>query len=266
MQVYRGMDVGTAKPDAAILSEIPHHLIDLVDPSEECSLTRWAGEARKAVDAIEARGNRALLAGGTGLYFNALVDGLRTPPRYPDVRRCLEGEADTTALHRRLCRLDPRAAAKMEPSNRRRVLRALEVTLGSGRPFSSFGPGLDAYPPTRWRIAGLWLPRRVTAERIARRFERMVKAGLVEEVEQLRRRPGGMSRTARQALGYREILAFLENGTDLSEAVEQAVKRTRTFSRRQRVWWRRDPRITWFGAPENPLAVIPQILGDWRLP
>lgn len=265
MQVYRGMDIGTAKPDHAARSEIRHHLIDLADPAEDWSLTLWTDEARQAVDAIDARGKRALLAGGTGLYFHALVDGLEAPGRYPEVRRCLESEPDTPALHRRLGELDPPAAAKMEPSNRRRVVRALEVTLGSGRPFSTFGPGLSAYPPTRWRIAGLWLPRRVTAERIARRFERMIGSGLVEEVDQLRRRPGGLSRTARQALGYREVLAFLETGGDLSDAVERAVKRTRGFARRQRVWWRRDPRITWYGSPENPLAAIPQILGDWRL-
>lgn len=266
MQVYRGMDVGTAKPGPAERREIPHHLLDVADPSEEWSVARWAVEARRVVAGIESRGRRALLVAGTGLYFRALVDGLHAPGRYPEVLRCLEAEADTAALHRRLSRLDPLGASRMEPSNRRRVLRALEVTLGSGRPFSSFGPGLGDYPPSPWRITGLWLPRPVVAARIRRRFELMLRAGLVEETEQLRSRPGGMSRTARQALGYREVLAHLEGGVALEEAAEEAVRRTTSFARRQRVWWRRDPRITWYGSPLDPLTVIPEILGNWRVP
>jgi tRNA dimethylallyltransferase len=266
MQVYRGMDVGTAKPGPAERSDIPHHLLDVADPAEEWSVARWAGKARRAVEGIESRGRRALLVAGTGLYFRALVDGLHTPGRYPKVLRCLEAEADTAALHQRLSVLDPLGASRIEPSNRRRVLRALEVTLGSGRPFSSFGPGLDAYPPSPWRIAGLWLPRPVVAERIRRRFERMLDEGLVEETDRLRSRPGGLSRTARQALGYREVLAHLEGGVGLDEAAEEAVRRTRSFARRQRVWWRRDPRITWYGSPLEPVAVIPEILGNWRVP
>jgi tRNA dimethylallyltransferase len=139
------------------------------------------------------------------------------------------------------------------------------VTIGSERPFSSFGPGIDAYPPTRFRIAGLWLPRPVVAARIATRFDSMMAEGLVEEVRRLAKSPTGLSRTARQALGYREILAHLEQeqDTNLDDNVAQAVRRTRAFARRQRVWWRRDPRITWFGASENPLAVMPALLRDW---
>ena len=162
--------------------------------------------------------------------------------------------------------LDPVAATRMEPTNRRRVLRALEVTLGSGRPFSSFGPGISHFRPTRWRLAGLWLPRPVVAARIESRFAAMVGGGLVGEVEGLRRRPGGWSRTARQALGYREILAHLEDGVPLDAAVAEAVRRTRAFARRQRVWWRRDPRLRWYGAVENPFAVTAELLGDWKDP
>lgn len=265
MQVYRGMDVGTAKPGWAERQEIPHHLVDLADPAEEWSVARWLAEAGPVLAGIEARGKRALLVGGTGLYFQALVDGLQAPGRYPQVRRSLETEPDTAALHRRLGDLDPLAAARMEPSNRRRVLRALEVTLGSGRPFSSYGPGLGAYPATPWRIAGIWLPRPVVAGRIARRLELMVGRGLVEEVDRLRMRPQGLSGTARQALGYREVLAHLEGGVDLEAALAQVVVRTRGFARRQRVWWRRDPRVTWYGSADNPLAVTPEILGNWRL-
>lgn len=261
MQVYRGMDVGTAKPTPAERAEIPHHLVDLADPADEWSVTEWAAAARTAVVGIEARGHRALLVGGTGLYFQALVDGLEPPGRYPEVRAQLDLDKDTAALHRRLSRMDPVAAARMEPSNRRRVIRALEVSIGAGRPFSSFGPGMTAYPATPWRLAGVWLPRHVVAGRIGLRLREMVEAGFVEEVERLSR--AGMSRTARQALGYREILRHLGGEVSLEDAVAEAERRTRAFSRRQRVWWRRDPRIAWYGSPDNPLAVIPQILGDW---
>jgi tRNA dimethylallyltransferase len=266
MQVYRGMDIGTAKPTPVEQAEVPHHLLDLADPNEDWNVTRWVALARQAVAAIEARGHRALLVGGTGLYFRALVDDLAPPGQYPDVRARLSREADTAALHRQLGGVDPLAAARMEPSNRRRVLRALEVTIGSGRPFSSYGPGIGHFPATPWRLAGIWLPRPVVAARIRVRLAAMVEAGLVGEVAQLRARPGGMSGTARQALGYREVLAHLEHNVPLTAAVADAERRTRAFARRQRVWWRRDPRVRWFGAVDNPLAVMPLLLGQWREP
>ena len=266
MQVYRGMDIGTAKPHRSEQMDVPHHLIDLADPDEDWTVTRWAAEARRALAGIEDRGHRALLVGGTGLYFQALVDGLIPPARYPEVRADLENEPDTRVLHRRLAEIDPLAATRMEPSNRRRVVRALEVCLGSGRRFSSFGPGLGHYPPTTWRLEGLWLPRPQVAARIGRRLADMVEQGFVEEVASLLAGGRGLSRTARQALGYREILSHLEHGVPLDAAVDEAERRTRAFARRQRVWWRRDPRIRWFGTIENPLAVIPQILGNWRKP
>jgi tRNA dimethylallyltransferase len=266
MQVYRGMDIGTAKPTRAERSEIPHHLLDLVDPAEQWSLTRWAAEARRVMAGIEARGHRALVVGGTGLYFQALVDGLCPPGRYPAVRADLDRDPDTIALHRRLAALDPVAATRMQPSNRRRVLRALEVTLGSGRPFSSFGPGLAEFPATSWRIAGLWLPRSVIALRIHGRLSAMCRAGLIDEVAALRASNGGLSRTARQALGYREVLAHLEEGVPVPAAMALTDQRTRAFARRQRMWWRRDPRVRWYGAIDNPFAVMPQLLGDWKQP
>jgi tRNA dimethylallyltransferase len=151
----------------------------------------------------------------------------------------------------------------MEPTNRRRVLRALEVTVGSGRPFSAHGAGLDLHPPTRFRMAGVWLPRPVVADRIRRRVDDMLAAGLLAEVRGLAAAPAGLSPTARQALGYRELLAHVEEGVPYEEAVERTVARTRAFSRRQRMWFRRDPRIRWFGAAGNPVAVLPALLGDW---
>jgi len=267
MQVYRGMDVGTAKPTPAEQAEIPHHLIDLADPSEDFTVTRFQAAFAEALAGIEARGHRALLVGGTGLYLRAVVDDLSPPGQWPDVRSQLEAEAaadpDPASLHRRLRELDPVAAGRMEPTNRRRAMRALEVTIGSGRPFSSFGPGLDVHagsgPATRFRMAGIWLPRPVVAARIEARVHAMVAGGLVEEVERLAARPEGLSRTARQALGYKELL----DGLSLDDAVAETIRRTRAFSRRQRMWFRRDPRITWFGAADNPFAVLPSLLGDW---
>lgn len=266
MQVYRGMDIGTAKPDLAARGGVPHHLLDLADPSEEWTVTRWLAAAREALAAIEGRGRRALLVGGTGLYFRALVDGLTPPGRYPQVRAELDADPDTAGLHGRLAALDPLAAGRMLPGNRRRVVRALEVTLGSGRPFSSFGPGLDTYPAVPWRIAGLAPPREALAGRIARRWDGMLAAGLLDEVRTLAARPGGLARTARQALGYRELLAHLEDGVPLAAAGDEAVRRTRAFARRQRVWWRRDPRIAWYEVGDNPVAVTARLLGDWSAP
>jgi tRNA dimethylallyltransferase len=254
MQVYRGMDIGTAKPSPAERAEVRHHLLDLADPGEEFTVTRFQQAFRAALAGIDARGGRAVLVGGTGLYLRAAVDDLTIPGRFPPVRDELEAEPDTAALHARLQGLDPVAAARMEPGNRRRIVRALEVTLGSGAPFSSFGPGLDAYPPTRFRLIGVDLPSEVVAARIAARYGEQLAAGFVAEVRRLAADPRGLSRTARQALGYRELLSHVEDGVPLHEAVDLAVRRTRKFARRQRAWFRRDPRIEWLRA-DDPAAL-----------
>ena len=263
MQVYREMDIGTAKPSAVEQAEVPHHLIDLADPDEEYTVVRFQAAFAEALAGIEARGHRALLVGGTGLYLQAVVDGLSIPGQWPDVRVGLEAEADTERgverLHARLLQLDPVAAARMEPTNRRRVVRALEVTVGSGQPFSSFGPGLEAYPPTPFQLIGVALPVDVVRRRIAERYAAQLDAGFLAEVRALATRPGGLSRTARQALGYRELLAHVEDGRPLDDAVDDAVNRTRQLARRQRAWFRRDPRITWFHAEDDPVSVLPSL-------
>jgi tRNA dimethylallyltransferase len=242
MQVYRGMDIGTAKPTAAERAGVRHHLLDLADPAHAFSVAEWRAAADDALAAIAARGGRALLVGGTGLYLRALVDDLDLPGRFPEVRAELDAEPDTTALHARLAAADPVAAGRTEPGNRRRVVRALEVTLGSGRPFSSFGPGLDAYPPVPVAQVGLRPPLDVLDRRIAERVEAMAAAGFVDEVRGLL---GRLGPTAGQALGYRELGAALEAGTSVDEALELTVQRTRAFARRQLRWFRRDPRIRW---------------------
>lgn len=264
MTVYRQMDLATAKPTAAARAEVPHHMLDLVDPDEEFTVSQFQRAARGALEAIAARRHRALLVGGTGLYLRAVVDELTLPGRWPEVAAPLERQADRPggleALHRRLAELDPLAASRIAPANRRRVVRALEVTVGSGRPFSSFGPGLEAYPPTGFVLIGLPYVPEVVDRRIQERFCAWMGAGLLDEVRALAGRPEGLSRTARQALGYRELLAHVEGGAPLEACLDEAVRRTRSFARRQWSWFRRDPRICWVAEDQDPVAVVAKAL------
>ena len=245
MQVYRGMDIGTAKPSVAEQSEIVHHLLDVCDPDDDYTVARFQRDCLAVLADIEERGKRAVLVGGTGLYLQAITDDLEIPARFPDVRIELEAEPDTAVLFARLEGLDPLAASRMEPTNRRRVVRALEVTLGSGRPFSSFGPGLEEYPSAPFPVMGLAMEREVLDQRIVQRYEQQMADGFLAEVQTLVDRPAGLGRTARQALGYAELLDHIENGTPLGDALETAVTRTRRFARRQQRWFGRDPRIHW---------------------
>ena len=276
MQVYRGMDVGTAKPTPAEQSAVPHHLLDLAAPSEEFSVARFQAAAAEAIAGIEARGRRALLVGGTGLYYQAVVDGFDLPGENRSLRTELYQRAEDAdgraALLAELARLDPEAAGRIEPGNTRRIVRALEVTVGTGRPFSSFGPGVFAARPAQLRVAavGLWLSRRAGAQRIEARIAAMVDDGLVEEVRRLAAAPGGLSRTAREGIGYKEVLDHLEGSVPtLAAALRRTAERTRQLARRQRMWFRRDRRIAWIGCDGNSLAALPAVLATWgqrRLP
>ena len=245
MQVYRGMDIGTAKPSAADRTAVPHHGLDLVDPAEEFTVTAFQEAGDAALAGIAARRGRALMVAGTGLYLRVVIDELDPPGQWPEVRAALEAEPDTVALHTRLAQVDPVAAARMEPGNRRRVVRALEVVLGSGQPFSEFGPGLTTYPPSEVVQIGLRWPRPVLSRRIEERFTAMLDAGLLAEVKTLAEQPGGLSRTAAQALGYRELLEHLAGERTLDEATDLAVTRTRQLAIRQLRWFQRDPRVRW---------------------
>jgi tRNA dimethylallyltransferase len=264
MQVYRGMDVGTAKPTPAERAEVRHHLLDLVDPSDEFSVADFRDAYDAALVGIAARRHRAVAVGGTGLYLRAVLDRLDLPGRYPPVRADLEAEPDTVALHRRLRELDPVAAARIEPGNRRRVIRALEVTIGSGRPFSSFGPGLEHYPPLATVLVGLRIPRDELDRRIAERVRRQLDDGFADEVARLRAATPNRSRTAAQALGYPELVEHLDGRLGRSEAETAIVDRTRRFARRQERWFRRDPRIMWVeaGSGHNPLVTVEPLLED----
>jgi tRNA dimethylallyltransferase len=269
MQVYRGLDIGTAKPTARQRAAVPHHLIDVAEPSEDWSVARFQVAARDAVADIEARGKRALLVGGTGLYLQAIVDPLTFPPEDRSLRAEFEAEVATpeglARAYTELARIDPVAAARIEPGNSRRIVRALEVIRLTGEPFSSFGPGMQAYGTTVFpvSIVGVTLPPDVLARRIEQRFAAMRDAGLVDEVRGLVAH-GPLSRTARQAIGYKEVLAHLDGSEpSLDAALDQAVARTKRFARRQVRWFRRDPRITWLEVGENPCEALPSLLALW---
>lgn len=246
MQVYRGMDIGTAKPSPEDRALVPHHCLDLVDPCDEFSVADYQLAYQGAVPTIDGR---PLLVAGTGLYLHAVLDGFDVPGRWPAVRRQLEEDADLDGLYARLGALDPVAAGRIEPGNRRRIVRALEVTIGAGRPFSTYGPGVGAHPPTDAVMIGLRWPRPALAERIERRVHAMIAAGLPDEVRRLQA-AGPLSPTARQALGYKELL----DEPDEAAAVAAIIRRTRQFGVRQERWFRRDPRVRWISIDHDPIA------------
>jgi tRNA dimethylallyltransferase len=265
MQIYRELDIGTAKPTAADRNAVVHHLIDAANLDEEWSVARFQSEARAAVNDIERRGKRALLVGGTGLYVQAVVDDLRFPGEDLELRRELEAWTEqpggVAAAYEELKHADSTAAARIDEHNARRIVRALEVIRLTGKPFSSFGPGIASFGPTAFPIelAGLWLPRDVLARRIDARVKTMRDEGLEDEVDRIGSR---LSRTARQAIGYKELID-LPSGDDVDGAFATIARRTRSFARRQRMWFRRDPRITWLASAENPCATVPALLALW---
>jgi tRNA dimethylallyltransferase len=263
MQVYRGMDIGTATPTPGERRRVRHHLLDLVEPDADFTVAEFQRAYRSALADIARRDHRAILVGGTGLYHRAVIDDLELPGEWPEVRaRLLDelAEVGPAALHARLSTIDPLAASRMEPTNERRIVRALEVCEGSGRPFSSFGPGLDAYPRTEVTQIGLAWDRDRLSARIDARVRNMVDAGLVDEVAAIASATG-FSRTAAQALGYKEILDHLRGECSLDEAVARVIARTRQFAIRQIRWFRRDPRVRWIDVVDDPVtAALPPVL------
>jgi tRNA dimethylallyltransferase len=249
MLVYRGMNVGTAKPTAAQRAVVPHHLIDLVEPSEPFSIAMYQRAARSAIEGVRARGRRPLLVGGSGLYLRAIVDDLAFPGTDPAVRSELEREAAAVGaarMYERLATLDPVAAGRIEPANVRRTVRALEVPAITGRPFSAFAEAWERYDPRAVRAAGLRMERDALIARIRVRVEAMLRAGWLGEVRGLIDRGLGGWLTSSQAIGYAELALHVRGEVALEEATETIVKRTATLARRQMAWFRRDPRIRWF--------------------
>ncbi len=264
MAVYRGMDLATAKPSLEERATVRYHLLDVLGPSEELTVRRFQSLYEAAIEGIAARRRTALLVGGSGLYLRAAVDGLAIPPTDPRVRGELEDEArrdgGLAGLYDELVAKDPDAAARIDPRNERRVVRALEVLRASGRRFSSFGPGLTRYPETDVAMYGIAFDAARTDEAIGARFSAWMAAGLLDELSSLLAARGGLSRTARQAAGYRQLLEHLEGGVELDTAVANAVAATRRLARRQWRWFRRDPRIIWVDGAEEATRE----LASWR--
>ncbi|GII55049.1 tRNA dimethylallyltransferase [Planotetraspora thailandica] len=262
MQFYRGMDIGTAKLSAAERRGVPHHLLDIWPVTRTASVAEYQGLARPLIEELEAKGRPPILAGGSGLYVRAAIDDLDFPGTDPDIRARLEAELAETGpapLFARLTTLDPVAAEKILPSNGRRIVRALEVIELSGRPFSATMPSYDAvYDSVQ---IGVEVPRPLLDERIELRVARMWEAGLVEEVRRLAGEGLAEGRTASRALGYAQVLRFLDGEWTEEQAREETVRATRRFARRQESWFRRDPRVVWlpFDAPdlaERALALV----------
>jgi tRNA dimethylallyltransferase len=249
MTVYRGMDVGTAKPSAELRRQIPHHLLDVADPAEPFSVAQFQALAKDALRDVADRGRAALLVGGSGLYYRAVVDDLAFPGTDHRLRRTLETEAAALGphgLYERLREVDPDAAKKIQPSNLRRTVRALEVAGLTGQRFSSFATAWDSYPRGGVRTAGLSLPADVRDARIKSRVREMLEGGLIEEVRSLLANGAGDFLTASQAIGYLEVVEHLRDRLTIEEVVTRTERRTRDLARRQMAWFRRDPRIRWF--------------------
>ena len=261
MQVYRGMDIGTGKPTAADRAAVPHHGLDLCGPDERFTVSRYADEITAARDQIAGAGAHEVIVGGTGLYLTAVTDGLSVPGEWPAVRAELEADPDTAALYARLGSLDPVAASRIEPRNRRRIIRALEVCIGSGSRFSDSGDGVAGFPDDGLVRIGIHWDRDALRARIAARVAGMVGAGLADEVRGLLADPG-LSGTAAQALGYKEMVDHVEGRTSLADATAEIVLRTQQFAVRQERWFRRDPRITWVDVRTDPVReVTPLVVG-----
>jgi tRNA dimethylallyltransferase len=241
MALYRGMDIGTAKPDAEQRRCVPHHLIDVLHPWESASVAWWLDHAVDAVRDIESRGRRALVVGGTPLYLKALLHGLfDAPPTDEELRGRLEKEAaalGAEAFHARLATVDPLSAGRIHPNNVRRVIRALEVWHLTGRPMSAHQTQWDTQPHST-QVYCLNRPRAELYARIDARVLKMIDDGLVEEVRGLLRLDRPLSREASQALGYKEILAFLDGKMTLSQSIALIQTRSRQFAKRQMTWLR----------------------------
>jgi tRNA dimethylallyltransferase len=255
LQVYRGFDIGTAKPGPAERARVPHHLIDILDPSERWSAGEFARRARQAIEEIQGRGRTPIVVGGSGLYLRALFEGMSPlPPSDPEVRSELRGRLGREGLDplaAELARVDPETAERLAPGDTQRVLRALEVVRVSGRPLSSW---IAEQPFGTQRIAvvrvGLTVPRVLLYDRIASRVARMVAEGWVNEVARLLARGLDPGLPAFQAIGYRQIVRHLEAAWSLDEAIADTVKATRRFAKRQETWFRREPDVIWFSAQD----------------
>jgi len=264
LQVYRGFDIGTAKPTPEEQSRVPHHLIDILEPHQRYSAGEFARRAREAIEDIEVRGRRALVVGGSGLYLRALLEGISPVPRGDrQVRRALRRrlkEQGLPALYDELERRDPVTAERVMPGDRQRILRALEVVEVSGVPLSRW---IERQPFGDQRLPslriGLTLPRAILYDRIAARVDRMVERGWLKEVRRLLDSGLTPDVPAFQAIGYRQLVRHLRAEISLEEAIEDIARETRRFAKRQETWFRKEPDVTWF--PSDDLEdLVPRML------
>ena len=250
MAVYCGLDIGTAKPGPAERGQVPHHLVDVVPPSEAYNVARWLADVTTAIAGIRSRGRRILFVGGTPLYLRALRDGLAdVSGEVPEVRERLRAEVDAiglAALHHRLAGVDPEAARRIHPHDARRIVRALEVAACGGPLSAAFAPA--PHPIFGRQMMVVDLPRALLRDRIDRRVEQMFAAGLVDETRRAEEGPGGIGPTASQAAGYTEALGVLAGTLSLSEAIRLTQARTRQLAKRQLTWLRSFPGAVWIAA------------------
>ena len=264
---YRGMDIGTAKPAPQEMRRVPHHLIDVTDPGQVWSLAVFQRQARKAIADIHRRGKLPFLVGGTGQYMRAVMEGWRLPGAKPDarLRNVLQGwakEIGREALHARLAVLDSQAAQKIDYRNLRRTIRALEVIFSTGRRFSD--QRRQRMSPYQLLVLGLQRPRDELYRRVDQRIQTMLEAGFVEEVQVLLDRGYSPDLPTMSAIGYREIVAYLQGKISLQEAVERMQRATRVFVRRQANWFKPDdPNIRWFDAGTEVVEEMEAVIRNW---
>jgi tRNA dimethylallyltransferase len=265
MAVYKDMNIGTAKATPKELGAIRLHLVDLVTPDKEFSMAEFRIAAIQVLEKLALDSKPALLIGGSGLYFRAITDSLIAPPRFPEIRSELEQREKAGGLWQLyvdLEKLDPVAASKMEPNNMRRIIRALEVCLGTKRKFSSYGPGLTYYPSLDFPIIGLRMRPELLRQRIVDRFYDQINRGFIEEVKYLLDKYPVLSKTAARAHGYLELARYVRNEIDLAQAIEASTTTIMKYTKRQMQWWRRDPRVIWLDVDDmDDSTLISKIQG-----
>jgi tRNA dimethylallyltransferase len=259
MQLYKGMDIGTAKLTLAERQGIPHHLLDILSVNQDASVAAYQELARSAIDEIHKRNKVAIVVGGTGLYIKSIVDEMNFPETDPELRAKLESEAEllgTAELYSRLRLLDPEAAAAIEPANTRRIIRALEVIEVTGKPYSANLPSDTSLRFPDAIHIGLAMERASLAPRIEARVHRMFDQGLVNEVEHLLGEGLLEGTTAQRAIGYAQVISLLNGQISKDQAIEETIVATRQYVRRQETWFKRDQRIQWIGEGEPRLPFI----------
>ena len=259
MQVYRGMDIGTAKISSSERQSIPHHMLDVLDVNQDSTVAWYQDEARRIIDEIHSRGKSVVIVGGTGLYIKSVIDELNFPDTDPMVRHTLNKEAEDQgidAMFARLEKLDPAAAIAIDKANLRRIIRALEVIEITGKPFTANLPREESVRYPKARQFGLVMDREQLSERIDQRVNQMFEAGLVAEVQKLVAAGLLLGRTAQRALGYSQVLAHLNGELSVEAAIEETKRATRQYARRQETWFSRDSRIKWISPRQDRLETI----------